>query len=218
MMGLLISRLNVRGWRCSHGFLNAQISEITADLRSGKKCRLQRHFLFINIYPVGKSFSQIQSICDAVGMRIITPPLVTTIFQLFEYNLPSELARQAPAQPTIEDQQCLLYLSRTSCAACSSGHSGNALAKSSVSTHSALDARTSANIPLNCSTSLQIASQVGIKAMEAETRGTTEETPPRLEWPTFRLSTLAIEAFIDSYGPRCEEWRAGPLTGSTAEA
>jgi hypothetical protein len=39
----------------------------------------------------------------AVGMRIITPPLATTIFLLFEYNLPSELARQAPAQPTIDD-------------------------------------------------------------------------------------------------------------------
>ena len=38
-----------------------------------------------------------------VGMPIITPPLATTIFQLFECNLPSELARQAPAQPTIEE-------------------------------------------------------------------------------------------------------------------
>jgi hypothetical protein len=38
-----------------------------------------------------------------VGMRIITPLLATTIFLLFEYNLLSELARQALAQSTIED-------------------------------------------------------------------------------------------------------------------
>jgi hypothetical protein len=40
---------------------------------------------------------------ESVGMRIITPPLATTIFLLSEYDLPSELARQAFAQPTIED-------------------------------------------------------------------------------------------------------------------